>query len=126
MKRPFRLTAAGLCGLTLLTACGVATTSPGSAPATKTATPVVQHVGIRPTESGTCHAVQVDYVATYKGLPTPAKAIAAFIASNTAPFPLPKAGWTTVDHLTYTSGTTKIEIWHNPHAGYAVTGASSC
>ena len=62
----------------------------------------------------------------YKGYPTPARAITAFVASGTASFPLPKTGWTTVDHRMYASGTAHLELWHIPEAGYAVTAASNC
>jgi hypothetical protein len=122
-----RLTVASAFGLAiLLTACGRVTASgSGSAPQ-RTPSAAIQPIGVRPSSPGTCRAVQVDFVSTYEGLPTPAKAIADFIASKTADFPLPKTGWTTVDHHYYTSGKARLEMSHLPHAGYAVSGASSC
>lgn len=76
--------------------------------------------------SGNCGALSLSMAAGYKGHPTPAKAITAFLASGTASFRLPKTGWTTTDGRMYTSGTAHLQMWRIPNAGYAVTGASNC
>ena len=125
MTPTFRMTAAGLAAGALLAACGTATAVPDSVPAT-TAKPVSHSVGIRPTGSANCGALTLDLATGYKGYSTEAKAITAFVVSGTASFPLPMTGWATVDHRTYTSGTAHLKLRHIPHAGYAVTEASSC
>lgn len=88
--------------------------------------PVAHLIGVRPSQSGNCGALSLDLAAGYAGYSTPAKAIAAFLASGTASFPLPTAGWTTLDHRTYTSGTAHLQLLHLAGGGYALTEASNC
>jgi hypothetical protein len=126
MTQSLRLTAAALAAGALLAACGTAAAGPGSPPATSTAKPVVHPITIRPTHSGNCGALSLDLAPGYKGYSTPTHAITAFLASGTATFPLPKSGWTTHDHRSYTSGTAHLQMMHIPHGGYAVNEASNC
>lgn len=126
MTRTLRLTAAGVFVGALLAACGTPTAGPGSAPAPETAKPVSHPIGIRPSHSSACGALSLDLAAGYKGYPTPPQAINAFLGSGTASFPLPKAGWTTLDHTIYTSGPAHLNLVHIAHGGYAVNEASNC
>ena len=130
MTRSLCLTAAGLATVALLAGCGTATATatagPGIARVAETATPVSHPIAIRPTQSGNCAGLTLDLAAGYKGYPTPAKAITAFLTSGTASFPLPKTGWTTHDHSIYTSGAAHLHLLHITDGGYAVNEANIC
>ena len=90
------------------------------------AVPVARPIGVRPSHPGDCRALTLDLVAGYKGYQIEAKAIAGFLASGTASFPLPKDGWTTLNRPTYTSGTAHLQLLHILDGGYAVTDVSNC